>query len=207
MKKDLLVLTADQDAYFTIQSILKRIPEIENISSINFDVFKHPQRDAGALNHAIEFVRPYLNDYKYLLVMFDYEGCGQESKQRSEIESKMETDLAANGWAERNACVIFEPELEAWLWVNETFLNNLVDWVKKESIYAWLQSNGFQSRRYSRKPDRPKEAFGTLLREQKIPRSSSIFKELATQASYKECVDPSFKKFIATMRTWFGNQS
>lgn len=101
MKKDLLVLTADLDAYFTVQTILKRIPEIEKVSVIDFDIFKHPMRDAGVLNCAVEFVRPYLNDYEYLLIMFDYEGCGHESEQKSDVESKVEGELRKNGWDNR----------------------------------------------------------------------------------------------------------
>lgn len=203
--KDLLVLTADQDACLAIQAIINKIPVIEKISNINFNIFKHPHRDAGVLNHAIEFVRPYLNDYRYILVMFDYEGCGHESKQKNIIESEMEKKLSENGWDGRNACIIFKPELEIWLWVNRKHILNLIDWKESNSIDSWLKSKGFLLNEQTQKPERPKEAFASLLKQQKIPRSSSIFVKLAEQASYQQCLDPSFIKFISVIRKWFKN--
>jgi hypothetical protein len=201
--KDLLVLVADQDAEFIIKTLLFRIPLVENIMPIAFDIIRHPQRDPGVAGKAIDFVRPYINDYRFLLVIFDYEGSGKESLSVNNLESEIENLLRQNGWQERSVCIVIEPELETWLWVNEIHLHNIIDWDHETGVYAWLAENNFKFYTNTTKPERPKEAFETILRKQRIPRSSSLYSKLAQQASYRQCTDSSFEKLITTFRNWF----
>jgi len=199
--RDLLILTADKDAEFFIKSLLEKIPNIDNTHLIDYDIISHPQRDPGVATHAVEFVRPYINDYKFLMIIFDYEGSGKESMSKDVLESAIEDDLNKNGWHDRNVCIALKPELESWLWVNQTHLHNILDWEDTQNIYDWLRANGQTFN--ANKPDRPKEAFEAVLKKQKRPRSSSIYAELAHRASYRQCIDPSFKKLLNTIRTWF----
>ncbi|HNY51343.1 MAG: hypothetical protein BWY69_01518 [Planctomycetes bacterium ADurb.Bin401] len=201
--KDLLILTADKDAEFFIKSLLEKIPNIESTHLIDYDIISHPQRDPGVVTHAVEFVRPYINDYNFLMIIFDYEGSGKESLSKDVLESEMEDDLNKNGWQDRNVCIALYPELESWLWVNQTHLHNILDWEDTQNIYDWLCANGQTFN--ANKPDRPKEAFEAALRKQKRPRSSSIYSDLAQRASYRHCIDPSFNKFLTTIKMWFAH--
>jgi hypothetical protein len=201
--KDLLVLCADQDAEFALRSLITRIPYAESLSPISFDTIRHPQRDSGVANNAVEFVRPYIQDYRFLLVIFDHEGCGQECKGRSMLETDMERSFNVNGWRDRNACVLFEPELESWLWVNSVHLHNITDWDHEHDIYTWIRNKGFEFHPDFNKPIRPKEAFEAALRNKCIPRSSSLYSKLVQNAGYSQCVDPSFDKFLRTIKSWF----
>jgi len=199
--KDLLILAADQDAELLIKALLEKIPNVEKISSIDFEIIRHPQRDAGVATDAVEFVRPYINDYRYVMIIFDYEGSGQEAKASCDIEAEIENHLSINGWPDRCACIAFYPELESWLWVHRQHLHDIVDWQGKNDIYKWLASIGYDFQ--DNKPKRPKEAFEAALKKQKLPRSSSLYSSLAQKASYQQCIDPSFNKFLNTLKKWF----
>lgn len=201
--KDLLVLTADQDAEFLLKTLLSRIPMVEDFPAITFDIIRHPQRDPGVAGKAIDFVRPYINDYRFVLIVFDHEGSGREFQSRESLESEIETLLAQNGWQKRSVCIVIEPEIETWLWVNKTHFHNITDWNYEAGVYTWLAENDFQFLTNSTKPERPKEAFEAILRKQRIPRSSSLYSKLAQQASYRQCTDTSFEKFIKTIKNWF----
>jgi hypothetical protein len=87
--------------------------------------------------------------------------------------------------------------------VNENHLRQQVEWNGSQSIFDWLRSNGFQVAGDYNKPARPKEAFLALLKQQNIPKSSSLYASLTKRASYKRCVDLSFRKFIETVKNWF----
>ncbi|HCL57135.1 MAG TPA: hypothetical protein DHW82_09045 [Spirochaetia bacterium] len=190
-----------------LDELLKKIPNIEQIISFSFDVFVHPQKDNGVLNNGVEFVRPYINDYKYLLICFDFEGCGKENQGIEVLESRLVEQLNSNGWKDRNQSIIFNPELEIWLWVDDSKIHELLDWEDKKSIYNWIEDKGFKFKEGVKKPIRPKEAFEAALRYQKIPKSSSLYAQLAQTASYKKCHDPAFNKFIGLIQKWFSNSS
>lgn len=198
--KDILVLTADKNAELMLKALMSRLPKSEKIREFDFDVHTHTKRDPGVANQSVEYVRPYIQDYRFLLVLFDHEGSGKEKQAKLELESQIEKELDNNGWQDRNACILFEPELESWLWVNKAHLHQVMDWENKEDIYQWIKRNGFSF--VNSKPDRPKEAFESALKFQKIPRSSSLYVALAKQADYQDCIDPSFQKFIHTIRNW-----
>ena len=198
--KDLLLLTADQDAEFTARPLLEKIPRVEHIPTFEFDIIRHPHRDPGVATQAVEYVRPYISDYRFLMIIFDYEGSGKEASPAA-VEQEMENALNRNGWQDRSACILFNPELESWLWVNRTHLHDILEWKHRESIDEWLQAKGFLFN--ENKPIRPKEAFETALKRQNIPRSSALYSKLAQKASYRLCTDPSFEKFITTIKIWF----
>jgi hypothetical protein len=204
--KDLLVVVADQDAEFLLKTLLNRIQGIERLLPFTFDIVRHPQRDAGCATQLIDFVRSNIRDYKYLLVLFDYEGSGLETETCDSIESKIKESLNRNGWENKNACIVFKPELETWLWVNNTHLNAVTDWEDNQDIYKWIRERGFDFSNQTQKPVRPKEAFLTVLRKQSIPRSASLFSDLAKRASYRNCMDPSFNNFLRVIKEWFGKE-
>jgi len=199
--KDILVLTADQNAELLIKTLLEKIPTIENIPAIDYEIIRHPGHDSGVVKNAVEFVRPFINDCRFLMVLFDYEGSGKESLNQNSLESEIEDALNKNGWQNRNICITLYPELESWLWVNRQHLHDILNWHHEQDIYEWLKSRGYIFQ--NNKPVRPKEAFEAALRKVNIPRSSAIYSSLAQKASYLQCTDQSFNKFLNTMKKWF----
>jgi hypothetical protein len=199
--KDILILTADQNAELLIKALLEKIPAIENIPAIDYEIIRHPGHDSGVAKNAVEFVRPFINDCRFLMVLFDYEGSGKESLPKNILESEIEDTLNKNGWQQRNVCITFYPELESWLWVNHRHLHTILNWHNQETVYEWLADNGFKFQ--DGKPARPKEAIEFVLRKQNIPRSSSVYASLAQKASYRQCMDQSFVKFLSAIKLWF----
>ena len=155
-------------------------------------------------NFCDEFLRGFINQYNYSIVILDNEGSGQENITSDIIEQNIEDRLSKNGWDDRSIAVVINPELENWIWVNEFHLHQTMNWNKRESVYRWLRTNGWMDEA-DLKPSQPKEAFESLLKITKTPRSSSIYLEVASSSSYKDCIDPSFIKLISTLQSWFGN--
>jgi hypothetical protein len=206
MKKDLLVLTADKDAYEFLAALFLRIPKIEKIPPFSFDLIRHPRRDPGTAIECHEYIRPFIHGYDHAMVVFDHEGSGKETIPNSELTKEIENKLANNGWRDRCKCIVFEPELESWLWVNRSQLHALLEWSEEVDIYDWLTAKKFILNP-RKKPVRPKEAFECLLKFKNIPKSSSLYHKISSIASYKKCTDANFEEMLNTLRQWFRLQA
>jgi hypothetical protein len=53
------------------------------------------------------------------------------------------------------------------------------------------------------KPDRPKEVLEAILKKNRIPRSSAIYKKITSKVSVQGCQDGSFLELLETLRNWF----
>jgi hypothetical protein len=201
--KDLIVLTADKNMEFLVRGLFPRIPQIEHFRNFNFDPLIHPHRDPGIYNEADEFLRNFINKYRYALVILDRIGCGREEKSREEIESEIENKLVQSGWNNnRVSTIAIDPELENWIWVNEIRMKEAISWDQEINIYDWLHQNNLKEVT-NVKPSQPKEAFESALKLCRTPRSSSIYLYISKKASYRNCQDPAFLKMINQLKRWF----
>jgi hypothetical protein len=202
---DLLALVADLDMELSILGILTR-HEALRIRPVEVVVHRHPQRDSGCCTDGVAFLRPFANQYRYALLMFDHEGCGR-AEVPATIECQLEADLAAAGWQGRSAVIILEPELEAWVWSDSPHVAHQLGWRGQEpSLQSWLIEKRFlQSGQL--KPDHPKEALEAALQEVRKARTPSLYKSLAEKVSMTRCSDRSFTKLRDKLRRWFGRTS
>ncbi len=200
-KKDLIILVADKNTQFLLDGLLPRLPKILSTKEFTFDMKIHPLRDAGVRAGSSDFLRPFITNYDYAIVLFDYEGSGDQTSQ-PQLVQKMENELDINGWQNRNAVIIIEPEIENWIWVNSPHLAQETEWEDMPTLDNWLIQKGFKNQN-DIKPPRPKEAFEEALKEKQIPRSSAIYKNIAQKASFKGCIDLNFEKFKNTIQKWF----
>lgn len=200
--KDLLVLVADKNMEFIMRGLLPRIPLIENTRDFSYEIISHPERDPGVYNHSSEFLRPFINSHQYVLAILDRIGCGQEGYTRLEIEKKICSLLSKNGWGNRAVSIVIDPELENWIWVNLATMQDVITWDNQLNLFDWLHHNNWKDRN-SLKPACPKEAFEQILEISGTPRSSSLYLEISSRASYKNCVDPAFQKMISQLKQWF----
>lgn len=203
--KDLIVLTADKNIEFLLRGLLPRIPAIEKTRNFSFDIYPHIHKDAGVFNTAHEFLRPFSDQYRHAIVIFDHEGCGHEHLSREEIEDKIEKLLYSNGWSNRTGVLVVSPEIENWVWVYHKHVERAISWETNQDIYEWLHIMNLKDPNVP-KPSRPKEAFEAALFKSITPKSSSIYKELAENASYRSCGDPTFIKMIELLKRWFSIQ-
>ena len=201
--KDLIVLVADKNMEFLIQGLFPRIPSVERtVQVFSFDSLVHPYRDPGIYNEADDFLRSFMDEYSYAMVILDHAGCGREEKTREEIERDIEGKLFQSGWQDRACAITIEPELENWIWVSEVRIAKAISWEDANGIYNWLHENDWKTPE-ELKPSHPKEAFEAALRICKTPRSSSIYRDISSQASYQQCKDPAFLKMLSQLRAWF----
>lgn len=202
--KDLVVLVADKDIEFTLKGLFVRHKSlgIRDISQ-NYDIFVHPQRDPGCYKQCVDFLRPFTKEYKYALVAFDHEGSGQQKKSREEIETELERNLENSGWKEKSSVILFEPELESWIWSDSPHIERILGWEGQSlSLRDWLVTENFLQQEQF-KPSRPKEALETVLRVVSKPRSSAIYEQIAKKVSFLRCQDDSFLKLKDILQLWF----
>lgn len=72
----------------------------------------------------------------------------------------------------------------------------------KPPLRKWLEAQKYIAAGEI-KPARPKEAMEAALRHVRMPRSSSIYGDLARHVGFGRCADGAFQKLKATLRAWF----
>lgn len=186
----------------TVKGLLSR-PQSLAIRPISFDIRVHPLRDPACWGDGDTFLKPFTAQYDHALVMFDREGCGHEHLTRTDLESDVEARLAATGWDARACCIVFDPELEIWVWSDSPHVAQILGWPNRETELRELLKQKSYFVAQESKPSHPKEAVEAALKQARIPRSSSLYQQLATQVSFRRCTDAAFLKFKATLQTWF----
>lgn len=201
----MVVLVADQDIEFSVRGLLSRHKALgfQKLSNEDYDIYRHLGKDPGCLLGCHDFLRPFLNRYTHALVMFDREGCGKDNLTRDDLENMAEKQLAVNGWEDRAAAIVFDPELEVWVWSESPHVDAVLGWQGKHpDLIAWLVKQGFKEENEA-KPSRPKEAVDEALRISRKARSSALYRQLGEKVSLRGCADPAFDKFKTTLQTWF----
>jgi hypothetical protein len=94
-KKDLLVLVADLDAEETIKTLLSQ-PQKLGIKPIEYKMLRHPQRDSGCYTDAHNLLRSQYHLYHKAIVVFDYHGSGEDTKQNQKALMKFRNILRLN---------------------------------------------------------------------------------------------------------------
>jgi len=199
---DLFVLVAGPNDRSAIEGILAKNRRL-GIRAIESQVrTRAGWRDAEVFRMCHDFLRSQQRFADFALVVFDRKDCGRK-RPREALEEEVEGRLAANGWANRSAAVVIDPELEAWVWSDSPHVETALGWTKgRARLEEWLTQEGFLHPGLQ-KPEQPKEAVEKLLRLSKTPYSSSIFRELAEQVSFERCSDPAFLKLKQVLRQWF----
>ena len=204
--KDLIAIVADKDMQYAIRGLLTRHQAL-GVRPLRAEVRRHPQHDPACLLDAHELLRPFLGEYAHALVMFDRNGCGQESLSRAEIESLAEKRLHESGWDDRAACIVLDPELEIWVWSDSPHVDEALGWKGKQpDLRSWLIQEGFVQAE-EQKPRCPKAAMRKALREAGVKPSASRFLQLAQYVGLERCIDPAFEKFKTILRTRFSEGS
>ncbi len=200
--RDLVVLTADRNTHAALKGLLSR-PAALGIRPISFEIHTHPQRDPGCLRRADAFLRPFTNRFGFALVVFDHSGCGKEKKPPEDLEAELLSKLSHSGWPERAAVIVIAPELENWVFSPSPQVELAMGWSRRTpGLRVWLKEKGLMAPGRS-KPLDPKTAMQAALRHVRMPRSSSIYEDLAGSVSFSECSDRAFLKLQTVLKQWF----
>ena len=199
--QDLIVLAADKHISACVETLLQERRTELAIRAISFDVHRHPHSDPGCRTSAAEFLRPFINGYRYALIVFDHRGCGS-SEPPDVIGREVEGQLERNGWRGSKAIAI-APELETWIWSPSKETARVLGWGHRfRPLRDWLSEQNLWPAGYA-KPIEPKRALEQALRQKKKVRSSALFREVASVSAFDECTDPAFGELRKALRTWF----
>ena len=207
-QRDLIVLVADADMEYATKSLLGRSESL-GVAQIDFEVFRHHDRDPGCRTDAVNYLRQYIREFRYSLVLFDHHGCGDE-RRRDEIQRDVEAHLHRNGWKHGAKAIVIEPELEAWLWGDLQTASQCLGWGDNyRKLRDWLALQDLWSRG-ALKPRKPKEAMRMAMKNasphNRLRHSPRIFQKVAKLAAFEVCQDPAFNEFKETLQSWFPPQ-
>jgi hypothetical protein len=199
--KDLIVLTADKSMKLVVESLLARTVYLR-LRSITFDAIPHPENDPGVRLRAHSFLRSQLRNYGYAVAVCDRCGSGKETKSREVLEKRIEDGLQSNGWENRSAAVVIDPELENWMWGDWGTSSNALRWTNARSLREWLIQEDLLNATHA-KPHDPKRALERSAQCAGKRWSSSIHQQIATEARVEGCTDPAFLKLRSVLQGWF----
>ena len=204
--RDLILLVPDVAIEKTVCTILQHRQKSLGIRKLSFDRIVHPGRDGGVRKNAHELLRSHPGNYDNAIVIFDYHGCGEEDEKTApQIEADVMSRLTRTGWNDTNArVVVIEPELESWVWGNSPWVARAVGWQGGDTnnLKAHVEELGFQFNPLG-KLEKPKEALEKILYETSIPRSASIYQQIAEKASWRSCKERSFLRLTQFLRERF----
>ena len=200
--KDLVVLAADKNIEHALMGLFERT-EAMGIRPITVDIQVHPQRDPACALHGVEFLSGSSERYAYALLVFDHEGSGFDDTTPHQLQESLNEEFTRSRWGDRAKALVLVPELEAWVWSDSPHVEEVAGWRDRNPpLRNWLTDRGFLAVGEV-KPLRPKEAFEAALYESRIPRSSSLYLQLAQRVSLERCTDTAFIDFKAILQGWF----
>jgi hypothetical protein len=197
---DLVVLTADKNMQFALNGALRR-SEALGIRPIQFRILVHSERDGGARTTGPDLLALQTALYDRCLLILDHEGCGAEDTAPNVLEQSLDGRLS-NHWGDRAKSIVVAPEFDLWMWGSDNSLSQVFDWPIATPIRDWLSAKGFQFDGNG-KPLRPKECLEAIQAVHRIPRSSALYENIATQISLARCTDASFARMRAKLQEWF----
>ncbi len=200
--KDLALLVADKNMAFTMRGILNR-PESLGIQTVIYEVNTFGRHDAGVRIAGPSELALLKKEFRFGLIMFDWEGSGADADSPIVLERELDQELART-WGQCAKSIVIEPELEAWTWGSDNAMEDVLRWSRTEKgkIREWLSEGGYTFHA-NRKPARPKEALDALMSELRMPRSSAIYQQILSKISLAQCVDPAFNRLKTTLQAWF----
>ena len=200
--KDLVVLVADKDMEHALRGLLNR-PEALGIRPITNDIFVHHEHDPACALRGIGFLNMFSTQYRHSLLMFDHEGSGRNSIAPNELQEDLNTEFTRSVWGDRAKTIVLSPELEVWIWSDSPKVDEVAGWRDRSpGMRTWLVEEGWIETENA-KPDRPKEAFDAVLKEANVPRSASLYEQIASKVSLRRCQDASFLRLKTILQTWF----
>jgi len=200
---DLIVVTADGQQKRTVATLLlKRCPALgirQLVINADSDIYSL-QNDPGVFHGAGRFLAVFAQQYQHALVLIDAEWEGSPASAE-EIEEKIQNDLNRNGWKERSAVIVINPELEIWVWSQSPHVPRLfgTDW---ETIKDLGHRKSYWHKGET-KPSRPKELLEEILHHTRKKRSAALYQQLAEKVSLETCQDDSFRRFREILQGWF----
>lgn len=205
MTLDLLCLVADKNMEAAVVELLSR-PRSLAIAEIEFEMLVHPDRDPGCFDHPEELLSVFRSDAKHALVILDHSWDGVPTDSAESLERMIENRFEALNLAPWALPIVIYPELESWVWSPSPHVDNALGWRgRSPGLRDALHAQGLWPPEATKPPD-PKAAVEWAARQAGIPRSSSIYRQIARNASTRRCEDRAFRRLRTTLQRWFPTQ-
>ena len=205
--RDCIFLLADTNMEAAFKGFLCRDQFHQSLGCGAFDfdagqdlVVASGDSDPGLYTRGHQLLKPYLQTHIHAILVLDSEWDGSPGAEA--IDAHISANLYQSGWSEDSCKVIvIDPELENWIWQRNDHvakalgLGSALEFSNALSSDIWPEGQA--------KPHRPKETLEAVLRANRIPRSSSIYKNITSRVSVGGCEDNSFQLLRTTLQTWF----
>ena len=206
--RDCLFLLADSNMQGTLAGFLSRdlFHRSLGCGSFMFDpaedlVVAAGDNDPGLYVRGHELLRPFQRTHQHALVVIDAAWDGSPGAET--IRADMTANVRGTGWPEGSfRVVVIDPELEVWVWQQNQHVARALGFASEQSMMAnhrvaaaWPAGQN--------KPSQPKETLEAVLRQQRIPRSSSIYRQITERISVRGCHDLAFQQLREALQTWF----
>lgn len=198
--KDLFILVADKNAEYALKGALVR-HEALGIRPIQFEIRPHVGRDGGARKSGAEVLALQRRQYHHGLLVLDFEGSGTDKPNALSLENELD-DKLTNVWDKAAKAIVIEPELDIWVWGSDKAVENAIGWPPGKGVREWLREKGFAFDG-NEKPVRPKEALYAALNIPRQPRSSALYRHIASSISLARCKDAAFIRLRNQLLAWF----
>jgi len=185
---------------FALKGALDR-PKALEIRPVQYEIRAHPGRDGGIRKSGPEILALERRRFSHALLILDFEGSGTDLANGKDLEARLDERLS-RVWNAQAKAIVIEPELDVWVWGSDNAIGDVIRWPSGKTIREWLLEQGFQFTSNG-KPERPKEALESLLREQKVPRSSALYQDIARKISLRKCKDEAFQRLRRQLVAWF----
>lgn len=205
MTRELIILVADGTMAAVLRAFFERqFHHALDCTSFDFNptsdiVYDPLNTDGGVHRRCHDILRRYLNTHRRALVVLDQQ-FGAE-RPADEVRGDIEQRLSANGWNERAAAVVIDPELEVLLWQDNPNVERALRHTGP-SLRQLLAQDG----RWpldAAKPSAPKEVMQALMRANRAGAPMVVYSQIARAVSTAGCVDPAFRRVRDTLRAWF----
>lgn len=164
------------------------------------DIFHDPlHTDGGVLKRGHELLRPYLKTHQRALVILDQQ-FGAE-RPATDVAVEILGNLTGNGWSDRCAVVVIDPEIEVWLWQDNPNVERAVKFAGP-SLRQHLQTTGAWPVGAA-KPTNPKETLREICRPHQELKTKVVYSRIVRAVSVHKCTDPAFQHFVNILRRWF----
>jgi hypothetical protein len=165
------------------------------------DLVAAPHHDPGLYTRASDYARPPRSSHRNLVIALDAEWEGSPGARK--IEQQIRASCVDVGWSPGNVCVVvLDPEIETWIWQDNQHVEQALAHRGPPSLRQDLEASGDWPTGAA-KPRRPKEVLEAVLRKNRIPRSSALYRRIAERVSIKHCVDPGLATLVEALRRWF----
>lgn len=151
--QDLVVLVADKNMQFALKGALGRTQAL-GIRPLTHEFRTHMGRDGGVRATGVDVLARESNRFRHALMVFDFEGCGQDHDDLLTLEAELDRQLRTV-WDTRAKAIIIFPEVDIWLWGTDVALRDALHWPLEGPVRNWLLEKGFEFNA-DNKPLRPR---------------------------------------------------